>query len=351
MQSTGEWKLGRRPGLDGLRAVAVLLVIVSHCLPANTNTYALGVAGVSMFFTLSGFLITTLLLEEFAREGRLRLRAFWGRRVRRLLPGLVAVIVVVCAAAAVGIGPKVEVASVLAALLYVANFATAAHADMGALGHTWTLAMEEQFYLVWPLVVALLARRPRLLLALCLAGVVGSVALRWTTEDWFQNYFSTATRGDAILVGCALAVVIRRLGPGRARPRLAAVAVAATLPLGCAYSIVQFPRAELTLVPWLTALAIFAVVRGSYAGVLTWGPLRAIGHRSYGLYLWHFPIIMVGLEYDVLPWVVRAIVLAGLSFAAAWLSWRFVEQPFLRRGTVAAELPVRGRVERASIAA
>jgi len=161
----GGWRLGHRPGLDGLRGVAVALVIAAHaCTGVFPSHRPLaegvlrggGIVGVQLFFVLSGFLITRLLLEELDASGSIRLGAFYGRRVRRLLPALVALCVIYVAVAWIAGRPNSPAAgSAITALLYVENFARWVPIDQdGWLGHTWSLAVEEQFYLAWPALLA-----------------------------------------------------------------------------------------------------------------------------------------------------------------------------------------------------
>src|SRR5437870_3842480 len=154
---TKHWRLGHRPALDGLRGIAALLVIAAHL---NIPGFAGGGAtGVTLFFALSGFLITALLLEDHARGG-IRWLEFYRRRALRLLPALLLVVIAFSAWDA-----KFERANVardaLAAIFYVANFARARGYQLGSLSHTWSLAVEEQFYFTWPLVLTIVARRPR----------------------------------------------------------------------------------------------------------------------------------------------------------------------------------------------
>jgi peptidoglycan/LPS O-acetylase OafA/YrhL len=319
------WRLGRRPALDGVRGVAVLLVMAQHAeLPGFRQG---GATGVTMFFALSGFLITALLVEEDRATGRVSLLAFCRRRVGRLLPALVVFLVAVVA---LGLAP---VGDAGIAGLYAANWVRAGGDNLGYLGHTWSLAVEEQFYAVWPLVFVLLRRRPRWLLGLTLLGAVGSAVERqllWG-HGLDRIYFGSDTRADAILLGCALGLVLAR-GRRIAVPRpVAALAWAGLLGLTAARSGWFFhwgfaPTAFLAVV----VVAAAATVRPGATRVLERAPLVRAGRLSYGLYLWQFPIILwLGPRIGSRP--VRIVVELGVTVALAVASARYVEQPVRRR--------------------
>ena len=191
-----------RPDLDGLRAVAVLLVIAGHASWPVPN--GAGTVGVTAFFVLSGYLITSLLTAERDRTGRIDLVAFYGRRARRLVPTLVAVIVTCALLTLHGSWQPVPMlAGTVTSLAWVTNwFSTSA--DLGPLGHTWSLAIEGQFYLAWPLIVLLLPRQARFI---ALLGIAAAVVARLSVVDPYAAYFATATRMDALLIGCLCALL------------------------------------------------------------------------------------------------------------------------------------------------
>ncbi|HTZ10014.1 MAG TPA: acyltransferase, partial [Acidimicrobiales bacterium] len=240
------------PALDGVRAVAVAGVIAYHF---GLGWARGGYLGVDVFFVLSGFLITALLLEEWAGTGRIALPAFWGRRARRLLPALFVVVATVMVWAfvldranpATMSGPATTAAlaklrgDALATLFYVANWRPVTLENLSPLSHTWSLAVEEQFYIVWPLVVVALLRLRRTRwrrsgLVLCLGGALASaldLALRYTPADVVRLYSETDTRAFELLAGAALAMVAAaRPQPGpRARRLLHGAAVPAGLGL------------------------------------------------------------------------------------------------------------------------
>jgi peptidoglycan/LPS O-acetylase OafA/YrhL len=345
-------RLGYHPALDGMRAISILAVMLYH-----SGLIHGGFLGVDVFFTLSGFLITTLLIEEHAAGGRIALRDFYGRRALRLLPALVPVVIVSGVAMIATAGPaRVGGMSlfVLAVIFYVANWAAIAGLPQGMLGHAWSLSIEEQFYLVWPPVLALLLRRVRarwLLVAGLLLAALGSILLRYhlavSGATGRRFYLGTDAHADPILIGCATACLVswgyirggsnppastrwRELAAALAAAVLVAVLVMARLPDDYAR------RGASTIVAVAAGVLIVDVLRpGSrLAPLLGWSPLVWIGKRSYALYLWHLPVFFLAgalwasglLEYlpsRIVPaWVV--------TFAMAAASYRWIEAPALR---------------------
>jgi peptidoglycan/LPS O-acetylase OafA/YrhL len=356
------------PGLDGLRGVAVLAVMAFH---AGVTWAKGGLLGVDVFFVLSGFLVTSLLVAEHAQTGTLRLRRFWARRVRRLLPALFVLLVAVCVYSrwvSSGIAPRQLRGDALSTLAYVANWHYIASGQnyfvrFGApspLLHTWSLAVEEQFYWVWPLVAVLvLARFGRgalgwlaggfaaLSAGLCAALYVGGASAN-------RLYYGTDSRAQAIMIGAALALLVpmwARRPAGRAEPvppsrrvggrwllSFAGWAGGGVLAV-CLHS-VQGNGAFLyeggfLLVGLATATVVALVVRrpdDHLSLALSRGPLRYTGRISYGLYLYHWPLFLLlnqtrtGLHGPAL----LALRFAA-TFAAADLSARFIELPVRTR--------------------
>ena len=313
-----------RPGLDGVRAVAVLAVLLYH---GQVGWARGGFVGVDIFFVLSGFLITGLLLAEWRHWGSLDLRRFWLRRARRLLPALLLVLVAVSLGAAAFASPAERGAlrgDALATLGYVANWRFvlsnqsyfAQYDEPSPLRHMWSLGIEEQFYLLFPLLLlALLTlglRRRGLAVVLGLGAVTSAalaVALYTPGADPSRIYYGTDTRLEALLVGAVAAVLARE----RVRTRPAAYLSMAgrDVPLPGRGSIGLFALAGLAAVViaardnagWLyeggflvvAVLAVLVVVaaaddRSTTARLLSWEPLRRVGLISYGLYLWHWPV-------------------------------------------------------------
>jgi peptidoglycan/LPS O-acetylase OafA/YrhL len=353
------------PGLDGVRAIAVTAVLLFH---ANPEWLPGGFLGVDVFFTLSGFLITSLLLAELDRTGGVRFGRFYLRRARRLLPALVLVLVATSLLAitvAQDAAQRVK-EDVVASAFYVTNWWYVAHGTSyfeatgrpPLLQHLWSLAVEEQFYLLWPLLMYGLWRIGRLqgVRYGAAAGAIASTALMaWlairddmpAVSDTARVYFGTDTHAMTLLVGAVLATLWR---PQRfidaltARGRMLMTLLGSTA-LVCLVAIFWFVgptsgalyRGGFLVVGLVSACVVAgaAVTGTAFAGVLGRQPLRWIGERSYGIYLWHWPIFMVlrpGIDLDADGWGVQ-VVRFTLTFAAAELSYRFVEMP-IRRGAL-----------------
>jgi peptidoglycan/LPS O-acetylase OafA/YrhL len=352
------------PGLDGLRALAVLAVLVYHL---NVGWAQGGLLGVGVFFTLSGYLITDLLLEHWGSSQSLGLANFWLRRARRLLPALVVMLAVVIVWVALfdrvqlpGLGSDVG-----AAALYMSNWwlifqHVSYFAQFGPpqpLGHLWSLAVEEQFYLIWPwlLWVGLLwvrerkgrgRGRPHLALFTAAGALVSAAAMAWLYHpglDPSRVYDGTDTRAFGLLVGAALAMVwpsrrTRRASQPATRRALDYAGLGALVTIGVLvwrtsqYSAFLY-RGGMLLLSVATAVVVMAAVYpGSWLGrILGMRPLRWLGVRSYGIYLWHYPIIVLAahaaLQRFDLP---RASLQVLLTVVVAAASWRFVEEPILR---------------------
>src|SRR5215210_7944964 len=349
------------PGLDGLRAIAVIAVIAYHLDP---DLIPGGLLGVGVFFTLSGYLITDLLLGQREATGSLKLGDFWMRRARRLLPALFLMLAVVVAW--VTLLDRSQLPSlrgdVLAAAAYVSNWwnivrEASYFARFGPpppLDHLWSLAVEEQFYLIWPWLLWLGLRyvpgRHRMA-GLTLAGAALSAAamglLYEPGIDPTRVYEGTDTRAFGLLLGAALAMVwpSRELRADRINLRgrllldgvgvIGLVVIAFLILRTREYSPFLYPGG-IVLLSVGTVLALIALVHpASRLGVAVgWAPLRWLGVRSYGIYLWHYPIIVLtapslqeraSLSLEVLQ------VVATVAVAA--LSWRFFEEP-IRRGAI-----------------
>jgi peptidoglycan/LPS O-acetylase OafA/YrhL len=340
----------RRADIQGLRAIAVIAVIAFHLLGWPHG----GFLGVDAFFVVSGFVITGLLLRERERTGHTSLRGFWARRARRILPLALIVIAAVLAVAPWAYGPakaaSVKVDAVWATF-FAANWHYAAEADdyfdLGAapspLQHYWSLGVEEQFYLAWPLLVVLACvlagavRRQRVAIAV-LATVVGVASVTWAVLQGVSEpttaYYSTLTREWELAAGAALAAIPAyavRLGPA-ARAVLSwaglATLLAAFVLVGPGAG-VPYPAAIAAIVG--TALVLFAgigaPVRGSV--VLTNRGSGYLGDISYGLYLWHFPLIVLApVILSTTTWVTRGAVLS-LTLLLAVVSHHLVERPIL----------------------
>lgn len=328
MHSGERWRLGRRPALDGLRGVAVLMVVIGHAA-GGYRLFALSSGGVSVFFALSGFLITCLLLEERHRDGSVSLGGFYQRRARRLLPALAVMLLVV---GSVQVAAGTFSGELYAAVVfYVGNWFGVAGHSMGPLNHTWSLAVEEQFYILWPLVLIVVRRR--FLVPVIVAGIAVSAALRVTLLGADRLYLGSDTQAGALLVGCLLAALAHRGLPElRARwVSVVGIVLLGSLVLGggnLGVAVVLVP----TFVPVVAAAMIWAGCCRP-AAWLTAPALRYVGRRSYAVYLWHLPVVMGARAL----WPGSALAVAGgvmVTFLVAEASWRLVESPFLRPATV-----------------
>ncbi|WP_204079860.1 acyltransferase family protein [Mycobacterium riyadhense] len=365
------------PALDGLRAIAVALVLVGHGgIPGVSG----GFIGVDIFFVLSGFLITSLLLDELGRTGRIDLTGFWIRRARRLLPALVLMVLTVAAArellpyqALTGLR-----SDAIAAFLWIANWRFVAQqtdyftqgAPPSPLQHTWSLGVEEQYYLVWPIlliaVTLLLAARAKRYFAkttvghvrfatfvIATLGAIASAAAAIvftsdTTRD--RIYFGTDTRAQALLVGAAASALLVRDWPslnrgwclirtrwGRRIARLLPIVGLAGLAAITHYatgSAGEFRHGLLIVVATAAVLVVAPVAleqRGLVARILAWRPLVWLGTISYGVYLWHWPIFLA-LNGERTGWTGLGLFGArcALTVAVAFASWWLIEQPIRR---------------------
>ena len=348
----------RAPGLDGVRALAVLVVLAFH---EGIRGMPGGFLGVDVFFVLSGYLITDLLVAQRARRGRVDLHGFWTRRARRLLPALAVVLVTVTAAVAV-IEPGQLGAlrpALAAAVTYSSNWYEAYHhvsyfAAFGPpppLQHLWSLAIEEQFYLAWPLIlglVLLLAETRRARASVAWLGAAASallMALLYTPgADPSRVYYGTDTHATALLVGSAIALTwpLAKMtaASGELTRRLDFVGMAGLAVL--AWALGHFSGADPAVYPAglvITALAaagltLAAAAPGTIGGLLSLPPLRWLGVRSYGIYLWHWPVIAIAVALtgqrtgNVWLWIIEAAIAIGLAAA----SWRWIEAPILHNG-------------------
>ena len=346
------------PAIDGLRTVAVLGVLIYHL---NPSWLPGGYLGVGMFFTLSGYLITANLMRSYRRGKGLGLPTFWLRRFRRLVPAVVLMLVAVLLLTVFFDLPKLgeNASHSLSALFYVNNWHVilegqsyfdrfAGHAP---LDHMWSLSVEEQFYLFWPLVLFVLLkltggkRAPLVVSTLVLAAVsFGWMAFLFNTgSDATRVYEGTDTRAGGILLGAALAIALTNAQGYRIPPRLLTIPAALLGVLGIAALFWLLPDYSPHLYNWgllaLSAASVAVITAALDKRTLTskfFGltPLRWIGERSYGIYLWHLPAIVFIPQWENLPWA-HPVLVTVVAIALAHISWTLVEDPIRRHGVAA----------------
>lgn len=346
-------RLRHQPGLDGLRGLAVVLVVLFH---ADLDWMSGGFLGVSIFFTLSGFLITSLLLAEREDAGSVDLRAFWSRRLRRLAPASLITIITVVALSS-WLSTTAEAwrlrGDAVSAALYVSNWrfvlADYSYADLfsapSPLLHIWSLSIEEQLYVVLPLLVfgaiALRWSNRRVGIALfvvAMSSTIVGVAVSGTD----RVYYGTDTRAAELFLGAVLACFgVERFSTGasdrfrRSMSLIAPIAFVAVIVL----AVVSDPRSRWIEAGGLPAFALLSVVlvvgsivAGPLRSVLSWSPLRAVGRVSYGVYLFHWPILVYVTpeRLGVGGWR-RIVVCVLLTGVLAAVSHRLVERPIRER--------------------
>jgi peptidoglycan/LPS O-acetylase OafA/YrhL len=352
------------PGLDGLRAIAVLAVIAFH---EQFSWAPGGLLGVGVFFTLSGYLITDLLLNRWLSTGGVQLAKFWLARARRLLPALFVMLAIVTAW--ITLLDRARLSSLRGAVAAAATYSSnwylivkgqsyfARFAPPQPLDHLWSLAVEEQFYLIWPwlLLLGLICLRHRSTaairwlalptLALAAASAVAMYVLYHPAVDPTRVYEGTDTRACGLLIGAALAmlwpsIVASRTSRAWTRvvdaPAIAGLIVIAIMVWRVGQYSPFLYRGGIVLLSFATAAVVAAsACPGSVTGAaLGWRPLRWIGVRSYGIYLWHYPVIVLTTPANSTEDLPRAAAQIAASIAIAALSWKFVEEP-VRHGAIA----------------
>jgi peptidoglycan/LPS O-acetylase OafA/YrhL len=349
---------GRWPALDGLRAVAVLVVVIYHLdiEVFGQKVFAGGYGGVDIFFVLSGFLITTLLIKEIDTTNGLDFRAFYARRALRLFPALAVVIVFAVLAAATFAPTDVRhptFAGLPWVIFYVGNWdvALVSRTSLGLLAHTWSLAIEEQFYVLWPVIFLLFFARIRNrrrigqgLLALAGIDVLYQFAMRY--HGWSNARLGNGldTHCDGLLIGCGIAFLLVSRNADAAAGRwtrvggIGGVCVLAITIMTASPSHFYVTTAGITLASAATGAVLWSMLISPirlFDLVLSSRPAVWVGKRSYGLYLWHYPILLA-LNPFASTGVRRYeadLVVVLLSLVATIASYRFVEQPFLRLKT------------------
>jgi len=344
-----DFSLGHRKSLDGVRGLAIVFVLFCHVpsLPLGG-----GFIGVDLFFVLSGFLITTLLLEERRETGGIRLRAFYARRALRLLPALIAMLLVMVGISAWKDDPG-EAANTrtgaLMTLFYSANWFMAFKAyPCWELLPTWSLSVEEQFYLLWPLLLLILLKlraSPRSLAAVAASGLLLSAgwrALLWTwSQSYSRVYYGADSHADGLLAG-SLAGILVSSGALPSSPALTRVLNwSGHLTLGLLFLFLRFGWAAdayvllggLLVLNLGMASLVVCLLRSPgpvLKGLFEFPPLVWIGRISYGLYLWHMVTFALGHWFRFPIWAAGWPVTMAATVAVAALSFVALEQPLLR---------------------
>ena len=323
------------PALDGLRAVAATLVIADHCRVPGFNP---GYFGVDLFFVLSGFLITGLLVDEFGAQGRIDLPRFYLRRFLRLTPPLVllmAAYLAVAPAAWPQFSFREHIRDAVLTGFYLSDYAVAVWHVPKTLQHSWSLSVEEHFYFIWPFAVLLLARvAPRWRIA----GLVGFYLLatawrivQYESLGWPATYFRFDTHMSGLIAGALLALCLPRMG--RITERTANNVGLVSLGALVLCLSVGYWHAPWSLVWTMSLVEIAAVgllvaasVQNSWVrSVFSASPLVAMGVISYGIYLWHYPVAVYFRE--ILPWYQTAPIALAFAIVTATMSYRIVERP------------------------
>lgn len=344
--------LGYRPWLDGLRALSVLLVLAVHLRLVAPETAPLlpagGFLGVDVFFVISGFLITSLLLDEYDKSNSISLKAFYWRRALRLLPALVTVVLFVCllalllgSFAAVGL-TEIRVASIVG---YFTNWLRVYEGnETWIFFHLWSLSVEEQFYLVWPaLLVVLLALRigPRWIFRIVVIGITVSALLKpvlfFGGSGVNRIYYGSDTRADSILIGCAVSLAFAcgyfkaiSTRVTAAIARAAAIMFIALIALADdGFRPLYFGGLTTASLCVAAIILHLALIRSSSAFRFLEHPtVLWVGKRSYGLYLWHWPMFEIARSWAPSVLVIPIALLS--TFFVAAVSYRFIESPFLK---------------------
>jgi len=355
IRDTNVSPLGYRPWLDGLRAIAILAVFIQHIqhflYDRQPVLLQFGILGVDIFFVLSGFLITSLLLEEYQSTNSISLTKFYARRGLRLLPALFFFLISMNLYSSLFPHPHEGTSNArltVGAIFYVTNWLFAFGADSDLFGHLWSLAIEEQFYLVWPLLLTLMlrSRLPRRILAAATLLVIALVcfhriSLIWSGVSLERIYFGSDTRFDSLLTGCLAAMIVS----WQIIPKGQIIALTLKASSGISVIVVSAYLLDLLGIPgnsiyklgftifaMAVALFILSVMRmheSMYARVLEWPALVWVGKISYSLYLWHVFAITLTLRLHA-PNAIRALLSLPLAIGLAAFSYYVAERPFLK---------------------
>lgn len=326
-------RLSYAPGLDGFRAVACLAVMLFHAKLFHVTG---GFLGVTMFFTLSGFLITSLLLDEVRATGGIDLREFW-RRIFRIVPLLATVSLTFALwgfLAGTSLGRATMFGALANALLITNVVVSRRSMAAGVISGGWSVALEEQFYALWPPIFSWLYRQVRSERAIAFGLAILAVAVavhRWALAPiapWERIWFAPDTKVDGLLAGCAVALGLR------CRSRLVSIYAGIVL-IGLLFLVGQEQSVlvgQVAMPAAVLATALLLPFLQEHPGPLAWRPLVAVGRRSYGLYLWGGPLVYLARHSLALTGLPLVIVGIGGTFAVTEFTHRWLELPMRRRG-------------------
>lgn len=318
----GDSPVRYNPALDGLRAVAVILVVLLH---AYTREFPGGFVGVDIFFVLSGYLITSILVEEIDRTETINFGNFYIRRALRLTPALLLVCMFQFSRAPFNAHPSMIRDSAYMALLYLNDWYVVFHwPSPDILGPTWSLAIEEQFYLLWPIALVFIARRkPAIWLTVALIAMLAARGALWNQGAGLLEY--TFLRPCGLLVGCLLALC--RFSLPRLWSEKGTLAGLAAIGAVALFTNETSPLLRVFVPIAGSILAAAIILCAKPNGLLAFTPLRYLGRVSYGLYLYHMPILVLA-KSPRLPHVPTAVLLM-IAFGVAVASYEFIEKPIL----------------------
>ena len=343
-----EVRFGYNPGLDGLRAIAIVAVICLHGGYAPSG----GIQGVTMFFVVSGYLITSLLESEFARHGTIRFGHFYRRRLVRLFPALL-VVTIAGAAYLLYIQTPISTwwAGAVGSVTYTTDLISGFFGNQAVSSNfqfTWTLGIEEQFYLLWPIILLLSLRLGRIIPAMVFValGVILTWVYRATQDSNSPDpavsaayQFGPLSHLDALLLGCGIALILVRFPNSAVVRRIAVVlGVIGSLTLGVYLFLNQSPFTNdgygfLAIVSACVVLWVAASPNGPLSRALAFRPFVFIGRISYGIYLWNIVLLWAFVKiFNFMPGTSPlGLIWVAAVFGFAWASYRFVETPFRRR--------------------
>ena len=341
---TPKAEYGYIPGLDGMRAIAVLIVMIAHVGFAHIIP---GGFGVTVFFFISGFLITRLLLAEIEKDGQIGLKNFYIRRFLRLLPALYFMLIMTYAGLTF-LGARPGAGETFAAATYTMNYydlwlTSQGHAQVGPWGHLWSLAVEEHFYLLFPLV--LIFFRKNLNRALWACGAICALVLGWRLTAHYglslpdkHTYAATDARLDSIVYGCFFSLFMHLRPNSNWLKRITGIVpLAGAAGLILVSFLIRDDGFRQTLRYSLQGIALLIFFRNLYflpllswtSKILEWRPMAWTGKISYGLYLWHIPIALYFDQYTSLSYGAPTYILAvfATTYAICWFSYQYVEKP------------------------